>query len=226
LEQNLRNMRHEWIVRMKAKGPINIGTRKVFDNINFIQRKKWIEAEARVTAVNKENAEKIAVRKVSDLLNILSFVSDRSIKLEGVEPAETRDSTSPVTVRVINKNEIESWRNMETFNDPELFRGLAYYRKGLNELDPFDAFLAFWAAVEIVSSSGRGRSIASKIVSYARAHSIEISEKDVDDLRGTRNRIAHGAKQYDIDQVDYVAKKIPRVKELARRLLNATINSP
>jgi len=164
------------------------------------------------------------VRKVSDLLNILSFVSDCSIKLEGVEPAERRGSASPVTVRVLNTDEVERWRNIETFNDPELFRGLGYYRKGLNELDPFDAFLAFWAAVEIISSHSRGRSITNKIVSFARAHSIEINESEVADLRGTRNRIAHGAKQYDIDQIEYVAKKIPKVKELARRLLNAKIS--
>jgi hypothetical protein len=208
---------------MKVEGYVNIGSKIEFDDVEFIQRKKWIEAVARVSEVNREAAENVAVRKVSDILNVLSFVSDCSIKLVGVEPAERSGSLFPVTIRILNADEIQRWKTIDGLREPQLFRGLGYYRKGLNELDPFDAFLAFWSAVEIVCSHSRGRCIANKILSFARTHSIEIDESEVHDLKGTRNRIVHGVKRYDIDQIKRVAEKIPRIRELAKRFLEAKI---
>ena len=218
-------MRHEWLVRMKVEGAVNIGTKINFDNVEFIQRKKWIEAAARVNEVNKEAAENVAVRKVSDILNVLSFVSNSSIKLVGVELVERSDSAFPVTIRVLNAAEVQRWKTLEGLSDPQIFRGLGYYRKGLNEPDPFDAFLAYWSAIEIVARAHRsnGRGIAPRILSFARARSIRIDETEVRDLKGTRNRIVHGEKRYDIDQIRRVAEKIPRIRELARQFLDAEI---
>lgn len=217
------NRRHEWLVRMKVDSSVNIGTKVLLGDVEFIQRKKWMEAAARVIAASRDAAEKVAVRKVSDLLNILSFVSNSSTKLAGVEPLEKSDSAFPTTTRIINTEELDKWRAIEAVNDLELFRALGYYRKGLNEPDPFDAFVGFWNAVEIICSNSSGRGIANKILNSARTHAIEITQGEVDDLTGTRNRIVHGAKQYHIDQIELVAKKIPKIQDLARRFLNVKI---
>lgn len=93
----------------------------------------------------------------------------------------------------------------------------------MNEPDPFDAFVGFWSAVEIICSHSTGRGIANKIINSARTHAIEIAESEVHDLTGTRNRIVHGAKQYDIDQIELVATKISKIQDLARRFLDAKI---
>jgi hypothetical protein len=37
-------------------------------------------------------------------------------------------------------------------NNPPFLRGLGWYRKGLYTEDPFDKYLAFWNAIEIVAS--------------------------------------------------------------------------
>lgn len=223
MNPDISNTPYEWLVRMKVEGSVNIGTKVKFDNVEFIQRKKWMEVLARVTEVNRDAAENVAVRKVSDILNVLSFVSNCSIRLVGVELVERSDSTFPVTIRMLNADEVQRWKNIEEFNDRQLFHGLGYYRKGLNEPDPFDAFLAFWSAIEIVCSRSRGKGIANKILFFANNHSIRIDINEVNDLKGTRNRIVHGVKRYDIDQIRRVAEKIPRIRELARRFLDAKI---
>jgi len=221
MNSNPRNTYSEWLVRMKVEGYISIGNKIKLGDVEFVQRKKWIEATARISAVNSDTAEKVALRKVSDLLNILSFISDCSIKLVGVEPTDSSNSAFPTTIRILNANDVQKWRIAEESGDYELLSALGYYRKGLNELDPFDAFQAFWTSVEIVCAESNGNGIGQKIVSFARAHSVEIKETDVNDLKGTRNRIAHGGKRYDIDQIKYVAEKIPRMRNLARQLLEA-----
>ena len=101
------NRSHEWLVRMRVEGSVNIGTKIEFQNVRFIQHKKWIEAATSVIAANRDAAEKVAVRKVSDLLNILSFVSNNSTKLVGVEPLDKSDSTFPTTTRIINAEEVD-----------------------------------------------------------------------------------------------------------------------
>ncbi len=106
--------------------------------------------------MNSDTAEKLALRKVSDLLNILSFISDCSIKLVGVEPTDGNDSVSPTTIRILSANEMQRWRIVELSGDYGLLSALRYYRKVLNELDPFDAFLAFWTSMEIICSESRG----------------------------------------------------------------------
>lgn len=44
------NRRHEWLVRMKVDSSVNIGTKVLLGDVEFIQRKKWIEVAARVIA--------------------------------------------------------------------------------------------------------------------------------------------------------------------------------
>lgn len=211
----------EWLVRMRVEGSISIGNKIKLSNVEFIQRKKWIEATARISAADSNTAEKIALRNVSDLLNILSFISDCSVKLVGVEPKDDVNSALPTTTRILSTHEVQTWRTIEESGSYELLNALGYYRKGLNELDPFDAFLAFWTSIEIVCSDTGRNSIKQKILSFARAYSVGIEEATVDDLKGTRNRIAHGGKRYDIEQIEYVAGKIPEIRSLARQLLEA-----
>jgi len=221
MNSNPRSTHNEWLVRMKVEGSVSIGNKIKLSDVEFIQRKKWIEATARINAVNGDTAENVALRKVSDLLNILSFISDCSIKLVGVEPTDSSNSAFPTTIRILGTNDMQKWRTVEESGDYELLSALGYYRKGLNELDPFDSFLAFWTSAEIVCSESSGNGIGEKIASFARAHSVEIKETEVNDLKGTRNRIAHGGKRYDIDQIKYVAGKIPRMRSLARQMLEA-----
>jgi hypothetical protein len=210
---------------MRVEGAVNIGNKISLSDVEFIQRKKWVEATAKISETNSDAAEKMALRKVSDLLNILSFISDCSIKLTGVESTDSSDLRFPATTRIIGVNDAQRWRNLEESGDYELLSALGYYRKGLNEFDPFDAFLAFWTSMEIICSVSRGNRIAEKIVSFARAHSVTIDMTEVNDLRGTRNRIAHGGKRYDIEQIKYVAGKIPRMRSVARQMLEAKMTS-
>lgn len=193
--------------------------------MEFVQRKKWIEVALKVNEVDRNTAETVAVRNVSDLLNVLSFVSDCSIKLIGVETSDNRDSSTPMTMRVLTTNEAEDWAAIDQSGSYALLSALGYYRKGLNEPDPFDAFVAFWTAVEIVCSEDDEKSIAGKIDSFARHHNLSIDRNQVADLKGTRNRIVHGSKRYDIDQIKYVAKKLPVMRNLTRQLLEVKTKS-
>lgn len=221
---NLSNIQHEWLVRLKVEGSVNIGTKVTFNDVSFIQRKKWIEASARINETNREAAENMAIRRVSDILNVLSFISDSSMKLVGVELVERSDSLFPVTIRMLNDNEVDTWKHLDELTDSDLFRGLGYYRKGLNELDPFDAFLAFWNAIENTCSRIQGNGMTQKICGFARENKISIDETEIRELNNIRNRIVHGAKRYDIDQIKHVAEKIPKIRELAKAFLTAKIS--
>ncbi len=224
-ECNSKQHPSQWLVRMRVEGAVNIGKRISLSDVEFIQHRKWIEATAKISETNSDAAEKVALRKASDLLNILSFISDCSIKLTGVESTDSSDSRFPATIRIIDVNDTQRWRNVEKSGDYGLLSALGYYRKGLNELDPFDAFLAFWTSMEIICSDYGGKGIAEKIVAFARAHSVSVDMIEVNDLKGTRNRIAHGGKRYDIEQIKYVAGKIPRMRSLARQMLEAKMTS-
>lgn len=80
---------------------------------------------------------------MSDLLNILSFISNSSVKLIEIESIDRGDSTFPNTIRILDAEEVDKRRTIEAVNNLEFFRALGYYRKGLNEPGPFDAFVGF-----------------------------------------------------------------------------------
>lgn len=223
LRSNSRNSK--WLVKLNIEASILLERTANIGDVKFRRTRKGLEATVTVSERDKSSAKNVAIRTVSDVLNILAFISDTPAKLLGVEKATESSAGrySPVTLRVVTEREIKTCNELEQREDTLLLRALGWYRKGNNEIDPFDAFLAYWTSIEIISSSRDGSSIPEKVKNFATDFLIQINDHEIDDLYGTRNRITHGGKSHDIEQIEYVANKISTMKKLARDFLQAYI---
>jgi hypothetical protein len=115
---------------------------------------------------------------------------------------------------------------------------LGWYRKGLNAPDPFDRFLAFWNAIEIVAGKYH---CCIPTIDQARARQGSKSQiwecfkalwgecdkwplvagdnKWIDESCETRNKIAHGAEPVDIHRVSDVSARVSTVEQMAYAFL-------
>jgi len=232
-------LQKEWSASVVIKGAISFSDRFCLNDVELRSRSQDIVATCRVYANSSSNAQDIVIRKISDVLDIISFLSDQHMEIKGAVNLQSTgggiaDLPASFSVRrILNEHDIQEIENYnQTLSDAQTtdyLRALSYYRKGLGSIDPFDKFVSFWQTIEIVINkvSGRG-GIRNKAETFFN-HIPMLLPPEFEVYREMRNNIVHGSKSRDIDQIRNVSGNIEGIKKLATLVLqkakeNRTLN--
>jgi hypothetical protein len=197
-----------------------------YSNIRFKPHSSGIAATVEARAGSREPAFKAAFVFVGRMLDALALTVNESLVLRGLGD-EQRLSRRADNRRIVEQYEIEAAfadANRLRLSHPEVSRSLGWYRKGLNSPDPFDQFMSFWNAIEVVCSASYRRVPGVEIARAAEGSKNQMwacfdalwddPNHPLPDLRGAwldtghrlRNGLAHGAAEVTIEKVEEVAE--------------------
>jgi hypothetical protein len=243
-----------WEVPLYVDGPVTVNRRinmtrqkgfrqddPFWSEIEIMPTSSGIRAKVTARAPNRKLAFDAAVFFYGRMLDVLSLEIDESMYLRLAERQDSSNGRSRedirrrIEVREI-ENAFEEVRHL-AINSPSFLRGLGWYRKGNYTEDPFDKFLAFWNAIEIVASK-YFRYIPTIDLSRAKGSKGQIWEcfkalwgpcenwpiiasdtQWIDESNATRVEIAHGTASVDISKVGEVSAGISRIRQVAHRFL-------
>jgi len=224
-----------WRVSAKIKGPIDFVNTLDINGVEFRSGRNTITAKCRIYATNSQNARDVAIRNISDILDVISFLSNQHVEIEGAislqsEGTGTVDLPAGFIIkRVLDESDINQIENLNNIvlnaQTTDYGRALSYYRKGLGSVDPFDSFVSFWQAIEIVLNKYPGNTVRNRTNNFFNSINIEIPN-DFENYRQMRNNIVHGTKPRDIEQIRNVSDNIEGIKRLANLVLQKVIDNP
>ncbi|BAY73264.1 hypothetical protein NIES23_60920 (plasmid) [Trichormus variabilis NIES-23] len=197
-----------------------------------------IEATITAFAPNEQLAYEAAILFFGQMLDVLAIHICQPLYLNF---ADTRNFNH-LAHKTLRRVTQEEWQ--DAFQQSRLLalhettraylRALGWYRKGLYTVDPFDKFLAFWNAIEIVASKyhppipeGKSKKSKSQIWESFKVlwgecdywPIIQGQKAWIDDNYEIRNAIAHGTQAVDINSVKEVTQKIDTIKQIALQFL-------
>ena len=73
----------EWKATVKIQGPLSFPTRFTIDGIELRSRSNDIIAVWRIQALDTRSARHIVIRKINDVLDIISFISKQHVEIQG-----------------------------------------------------------------------------------------------------------------------------------------------
>jgi hypothetical protein len=211
-----------------------------------------LQATITARAPNERLAFEAAVFFFGRMLDVLSLTVDRPLYLSFTERRRIRDGPVQQDIRrIIEPQEIEqafhkahelattSPSAKDAAHTPSFLKSLGWYRKGLYSEDPFDKFLAFWNAIEIVASryyrdvpgidlERARKGIRNQVLGCFMAlwgpceqwPIIPGNAQWVDENYETRNDIAHGAGAVDIGKVASIAASLDTIRQVSHRFLH------
>lgn len=219
----------EWHASAIIKGAISFTERFSINDVELRSRSQDLIADCRVYADDPIKARDIAIRNINDVLDIISFLSDQHMEIKGAlnlhsAGGGTADLPAGFSLRrILNENnilEVENYNSMlSNAQTTDFSRALSYYRKGLGSIDPFDSFVSFWQAIEIVINKYESDGSVHNRASMFFEHMQMALPTNFDVYREMRNNIVHGSKSRDIDQIRVVSESIEGIKTLARLIL-------
>lgn len=195
-----------------------------------------VEATVTAYAPTEQLAREAAILFFGQMLDALAIQINQPLYLN-FSDRQNINNAAHKTLRRVRK---EEWQ--EAFKEARLLastettflRALGWYRKGLHTEDPFDKFLAFWNAIEIVASKyhpqiPEGKSNGSKSQTWESFKALWGECKDweiiqgqtkwIDDNYEVRKTIAHGTQPIDIEKVKEVAQRIDTIERVAHKFL-------
>ena len=242
-----------WLVELSVEGPVTVrGAFRTIEQKGFqLDNPFYSDVEIRnapyglrATVTARASNEKLAFEAgvffFGRMLDTLTLAIDRPMYVIIGEGDRGRGTRRDVR-RVIEPREFEDafqGANQLATHSPSFLRSLGWYRKGLQADDPFDKFLSFWNAIEIV---------ASKYYRYVPSIDKERAKKGsksqvwecfkvvwgpcerwpvipgistwIDESYDIRNGIAHGREAVDITKIADVATRLSTIQEVAHRFL-------
>ena len=192
-------------------------------------------------------ARKAAVYFVGKMLDALAIEIDQPLVLstadERAGPPRSRNDVR----RIVELAEIEAAfaeAHLLSRDRPSFLRSLGWYRKGLQTDDQFDAFLAFWNAIEVVASKDYPKAPGVDMERAKKGAKNQVwacfmglwGEPEgwpleawvegggvrgawVDRHYDTRVDVAHGVASVDIHKVAEIANLVPGLQSVARSFL-------
>jgi hypothetical protein len=238
-----------WEVMLYVDGPVTVRRRVLttqqksfrvddpfYSNVEIQKGPLGLKATLTARAPDNEVAYKVAVFFFGGMIDALTLVVNRPMYLSLTDTDRTRIERNDVR-RVIEKDEIEpAFAEAYRFRtgSPSFLRSLGWYRKGLTTFDPLDKFLAYWNAIEIVSSKyyryvpsidkDRARKGSKSQVwecfkaLWGQCDRWPIIAGDtnwIDDSYCIRLNVAHGRSPIDIERVAQVAERLPNIERVA-----------
>jgi hypothetical protein len=242
-----------WQVDLYVDGPVSMRRRLLttqqkgfrvecpfYSDIEIHSVPSGLRAMVTARAPDEELGYKAAVFFFGRMLDALALAINRPMFLSLTERERPRSGRHDVR-RVIETQELEDAfheAHQLASSKPSFLRGLGWYRKALCADDPFDKFLAFWNAMEIVAGRyyryvptiDRDRAkkgSKSQIWECFKAlwgpnsqwPIIPGQDKWIDESYHTRNDVAHGVSSVDIHKVAVVAGRLGTIERVAYRFL-------
>lgn len=198
--------------------------------------------KATVTAFASTNrlAREAAIYFFAQMLDVLALQIQLPLDLSLFESGANRQSnrlaehrSSRFTERRLIQRDEWRWAFRESrllaFSEPAFLRSTSWYRKGLIAEDPFDKFLAFWNAIEVIAAKYHPKTERTKngsksqiwecfkaIWGECKEWPIITGEQNwIDENYNVRKAIAHGLMPVDIETVKSVLDKLEKIERVA-----------
>ena len=225
-----------WEIKLDIEGSLRLdGTHEINDVTLKNKGSNKLQAIINLKANDSSVAFDVAIRKVNDVLDSLSLITNSNLIIAGEKLVHQLGSNShSVTIpidahisRICDRGEIQNAEKIlnNISNEERTFlRALGWYRKGLNGIDAFDKFLAYWNSIEIITQkygpsgddiNGSRDRMISMLNEYLECDNSEF----VNELNIYRNNIVHGVKAVELNQIALVSSKIPNLKKVANDFL-------
>jgi hypothetical protein len=238
-----------WEVQLFIYGPVTTKVRMVLNepkgfrlddqfhsNIELNRTSSGVSSHVTARAETSQLARKAALFFFGQMLDVLAVQIDQPMYISLHEKQPSRSEIHHVR-RIVER---EEWHS--SFSDarslsqtePTFLRAMGWYRKGLYTEDPFDKFLAFWNAIEIVATKYRPKNEASNKGSksqiwecykllWGKCEQWPIIPGDkswIDDNHEMRTDIAHGIASVDVRRVEMVLAKLNDIQKVAHKFLS------
>ena len=242
-----------WDVNLYVDGPITVKRRVIttqqkgfrvddpfYSDIEIAGIPSGLKATVTATAPDHSVAYKAAVFFFGHMLDVLTLSVKRPMCLSLTERERSYAPRHDVK-RIIERGEFESaFGEAHSLGQgsPSFLRSLGWYRKGLTTDDPFDKFLAFWNAIEIVAGKyhryvpavdkqrAKNGSISQVWECFkalwGRCEEWPVIPSQTDWIAqsyAVRVGVAHGTEPIDIHKVAEVAERLPVIEEVSYRFL-------
>lgn len=225
-----------WQIKLDIEGLLRLDRTYLIKDVTLKNKgSNKLQAVIDVEADNPSVASDVAIRKVNDVLDTLSLMTDSSLIIAGEKQVHQLDSNIHISSlsasysvsRIINNEEIQNAEEiLNNISGEEItfLRAVGWYRKGLNGIDAFDTFLAFWNSIEIITqkfgpSGPEINGSKDKMIQMLNNRLGGNYSDFVREFYEYRNNIAHGAKPVILEQIRLVSSKIPKLKEVANKFL-------
>jgi hypothetical protein len=237
-----------WEVILYVDGPVTVRRRVLttqqkgfrvddpfYSDIEIQSVPSGVRATVTTRAPDQTVAYKAAIFYFGRMLDTLTLVINRPMYLGLTERERARTERHDVR-RVVEPGEIENAfheAHQLARTNPPFLRSLGWYRKGLTTDDPFDKFLAFWNAIEIVASKYYHYVPAIDKQRAKNGSKSQVWEcfkalwgpcekwpvipgqtKWIDESYLVRRDVAHGVAFVDIHKVAEVADRLPAIEKV------------
>jgi len=234
-----------WEVDLSVSGPISLEHQISMDvekgyqnpfttNVKLRRTSYGVTISLIARASSQDQANSAGVFFVGQMLDLLGLWIDLPLYL-GFTGTETRLPTSNVR-RLLEEEEIRSAFDRSKFygqHYPAYTRSLSWYRKSLTSEDPIDKFLALWSAMESVAAKYArdnervNRGVINKVCdcfdqiwgSVDNWKVIPDRADWINQFHDTRNGIAHGFIQVEVETIREIQSKLPTLRSLTHSFL-------
>jgi hypothetical protein len=235
----------EWQVSLSVSGPITTDrgihfraekgyTDPFWTNISVRRAAHGVVISLIARAENQADANDAALYFAGQALDLLCLETELPmyVSLTGTQIRPVNDNVR----RIVQLNEwsdcFQRAREIGIYR-PIYSRALSWYRKGKNSEDPVDAFLAFWSAIEGVSSRFARDTVRTRLGAVNQICDcfdqlwqgvgtwkvIADKPETINEFHSIRNGISHGFISIDVETVKRVASKVPVISKLTLEFL-------
>lgn len=225
-----------WQIKLDIEGLLRLDRTYLIKDVTLKNKgSNKLQAVIDVEGDNSSIASDVAIRKVNDVLDTLSLMTNISLIIAGEKQIHQLGSNVHILSlpasysisRISNNEEIQNAEeilNNVSNEETTFLRAVGWYRKGLNGIDAFDTFLAFWNSIEIITekfgpSGPEINGSKDKMIKMLNTHLGGNYSDFVRESYEYRKNIAHGAKPVILEQIILVSSKIPKLKEVANKFL-------
>lgn len=244
-------IRKIWEVEIDVVGPITIESqisfrqKKGFDedqfysNITLRTADYGIASKLTAYADNMGMAQTAAYVFFGRMIDILAFTNHIPLTLQSHENIATHVIKSKHGVkRMFTDAEFMMAfimsRKLEV-EHPRILKAIGWYAKGINSNNALDSFLSLWNAIEIIGThyhapTDRAKSGAINQIYqcfldlWGDESNWELPCRWINDMHDKRSKIAHGVDETTVEALNNTAVLIPKVSNVARNVINATLN--
>ena len=235
-----------WEVSLAISGPITVerplnmnvqkGQEQPFwTTLKVTKAPQGVKAEIVAKAINQEEANDAAIYFVGQALDVLSLHTRLPLYVGSLRGYHHVGDTH--VKKLIPEQE---WRSAFQLgreygiNQAVLSRALSWFRKGLISEDPIDKFLAFWSSIECVGSVCARKTERTKLgavnqvcdcfdqlwENVADWKVIPNKASYINDFHETRNGIAHGYINVDVETVRRISQDLCVIQSLTTAFLS------
>gem|GEM_PF-744270 len=239
----------KWTTEIRVNGPI-----KVDENISFFSRKDIEYKEKLMSNIKISNYQNGVKLGVDSFAHHLTFAKEAAYLFSGLAlDVLSLNLNLPLYVDLYEQNNRVNYDNegvkriiyhsewahsfqesrLLKLTEPIFLRAIGWFRKGKLTQDPFDKFLAFWNAIEVVATTYHTKNEKAKkgtknqinqcfrdLWGEPKDWKIIPGEDWIDENGEIRIDVAHGLLEINVRSLNRIRSKNYMIEELAYQFLN------